>query len=173
MDDLLWLFGASAVLAALLANIGVWSPRRVWVKLLAMGLVIAFLPTAYASFVSLLSRPKPVALEWLEHHKDDTTLLAAQMAENEAIYLWVEVAGLDQPRAYALPWSEETARELHEAQQKAEEGGGTVKVKLPGKQHQPGERMFHPAPPDPLPPKEVEQGNAGAAGSLAAHSPAQ
>jgi len=58
MDDLLWLFAASAIIAALLANIGLWSPRRVWVKLTAMGLVIAFLPTAYASFVSLLSRPK-------------------------------------------------------------------------------------------------------------------
>lgn len=161
MQDLLWLFAITAVLAALLANIGLWSPRRVWVKLIAVGLVIAFLPTAYASYVSLLSRPKPVELEWLRHQPEDTALLASSMVEDEAIYLWVEVAGLDQPRAYVLPWSEETARELHGAQRDAREDGGQVRVRFPGEAFQPGERMFYAEPPQALAPKTVEPAAGG------------
>lgn len=163
MDDLLVLFTGAAVLAALLTNVGLWSPRRLWVKLGALAIAAMFLPTAYLSMVSLLSRPKPLTLEWSPPDAENTTVLAAQMKEEVAIYLWVQRADSEEPRAYVLPWDEQLARELHEAQKAAEAEGGNVQVRLVPKvqNSEPSERMFYASPP-PAPPPKVA-GDAGPA----------
>jgi len=157
MDDLLILFCVAGGLAALLANIGLWSAHRLRVKLGALIAAALFLPTAYMSLVSLLSRPKPIELEWTQPAPDETTLLASQMKEDVAIYLWVDRQGLMEPRAYVLPWDEELARELHEAQRAAESEGGTVQVRMSrrNKNREQMERMFYAAPPPAPPPKTV------------------
>ena len=64
MTDLFVLAGAAGLLAAVLANIGFWAPRKLWIKLSALLTVAFFLPTAYAALTELLGRPKPVDLEW-------------------------------------------------------------------------------------------------------------
>jgi hypothetical protein len=165
MLDLLLLFGLALALVTILTNIGIWSQHRLAVKLTALAVAVLFLPTAYFSMVTLLSRPKPILLEWTAPKADETTVIAAQMKEDVAIYLWVQRPDSDEPRAYVLPWDEQVARQLHEAQRAAEAEGGTVQVRLAPQQNNldPAERMFYTAPPAAPPPKVV--GDAAPGGS--------
>lgn len=156
MDLLIILFVIIAVIAAMLANIAVWSPRRVRVKVGAVILAALFLPIGYATLIGLLSRPKPIELEWARPAPEDTTVLASSLKEQEAIFLWLEVAGLEEPRAYRLPWDEQLARQLHDAQRAARQKGGNVRMRMRAGEGSPGgERMFYSAPPEPLPPKTI------------------
>lgn len=164
MDDLLLLFAFATALIALLTNIGLWSQHKLRVKLGALAVAALFLPTSYFAMVSLLSRPKPIVLEWTPPKADETTVIAAQMREDVAIYLWIQRPDSSEPRSYVLPWDEQLARQLHEAQRAAEEDGGTVQVRLPPmlKNLDPAERMFYATPPPALPPKVVGDSGAGA-----------
>ncbi len=131
MEPLLILGVASGILAAVLVNIAIWAPRRLWIKLAALATAACFLPVAYAGFAELLGRPKPADLQWSEGNHDEATVLAARMHEGEAIYLWLGFEGLDEPRSYVLPWNEAMARELHGARGEAEESGTELRVRLP------------------------------------------
>ncbi|HSA82467.1 MAG TPA: hypothetical protein VLE23_16740, partial [Geminicoccaceae bacterium] len=64
MTELTYCFFAIAVLTGLITSVSVWAPRRLGVKLLALGAAAVFLATIYAAYAQLLSRPKPVGLEW-------------------------------------------------------------------------------------------------------------
>jgi hypothetical protein len=105
MIELTYLFGAVAVLAGALSSVSVWAPRRLAVKLLALSGAALFLPTAYAGFAQLLALPKPVALEWWQANAEEATVLAASLREDEAIYVWLQLKDVVEPRAYALPCS--------------------------------------------------------------------
>ena len=109
MDRLLLLFIVAGALVALLANIAVWAPRKLRLKVTALITTALFLPTAYVTLSDLMSRPKPVAIEWLERTLPEATVLSAQLREDVAIYLWLAMEGVEEPRAYALPWSEPLA----------------------------------------------------------------
>ncbi len=154
MSELTALFAVLGGLAIVLANIAVWAPRRLRVKLAALAAAAVFLPTAYFALSEMLGRPKPVGTEWLRRHSAEATVLSAQMHEGRAIYLWLGIAGTDEPRAYALPWSKEAARQLHGARRTAEATGSRVKMQLP---FEPSlderERLFY-AQPQPPPPRK-------------------
>ncbi len=49
MDLALYFFVPTAIAAALLANIGIWSPRNGWMKISAIVITTLFLPLAYGS----------------------------------------------------------------------------------------------------------------------------
>ena len=121
MTELTYLFGAVAVLAGALSSITIWAPRRLAMKLLAVGGVTLFLPIAYAGFAQLLALPKPVGLEWWQANAQEATVLAASLKEDEAIYLWLQLKDVPEPRAYALPWHRDLAEQLQAAQREAEE----------------------------------------------------
>ena len=81
-------------------------------------------------------------------------MLAADMREGEAIYLWLRMQDIAEPRAYVLPWSIEAAKQLHRAQGEAEKVGAAVLMRGPfidGDEG--GEQMFYAQPQKPLPPK--------------------
>jgi hypothetical protein len=130
MAELAVLTAVAGLLAALLANIGIWSPRKVWVKVAAIVAAAAFLPVAYAGLAELLGRPKPMSLEWAGGDLNDATVLDVQMRDGEAIYLWLGFEGVVEPRSYVLPWDDKMARELHEAARAAEENGTDVRMQL-------------------------------------------
>ncbi len=155
MDSaIIFLFVPLVVVAALLANIGIWSPRRMWLKLSALAAAAVFIPLGYTSLSELMSRPKPVALEWLRRELPEAKLLGASMRENEAIYLWLQVPEVDEPRAYTLPWSRPLAEQLQRAQREAKKNRNGVRVRRPfDGTNDPRERMFYAAPRQPLPPK--------------------
>ncbi|MFQ6018030.1 MAG: hypothetical protein ACE5KF_07520 [Kiloniellaceae bacterium] len=156
MNELITLFAVVGALAAILANIALWAPRRLRIKIGALVTTAAFLPVAYASLAEMLSRPKPVGIEWAQRNITEATVLGSRMEEGEAIYLWLGIEGIDEPRAYVLPWDQQMARELHGAQRSAEQTGTRVQMRLP---FEPSldrrERKFYAAPPPPPPAKQT------------------
>ena len=154
MDHLMYLFTAVVVITAALAGITVWARRAVWIKVSALVLTVLLMATAYAGLVELLGKPKPVALEWAMQFVPEATVLGASMRENEAIYLWLQFDGGSEPRAYVLPWHMELAKQLHQAMQRAEANGTTVRMRGPFEfAHDPNEPMFYAEPQPALPPK--------------------
>jgi len=131
MTELTYMFGALAVLAGLMTSISIWAPRRLWLKLAAVGTAAVFLPTAYASLLHLLSMPKPVDLEWWHASAEHATVLGSSIQEGEGIYLWLQMRDIPEPRAYVLPWSRDLAEQLQTAQREAQEQDGQVQMRLP------------------------------------------
>ncbi|MGI9407978.1 MAG: hypothetical protein ACR2O4_16500 [Hyphomicrobiaceae bacterium] len=156
MNELLLFFGFAAVLAGVLANIGIWSPHRLWVKLIAVGVLALFLPLSYWAFSELLSRPKPAGIEWAQRAVPEAVVLGSSMIEDKAIYLWLRFAGQGEPRAYVLPWSKKLARQLHKAQQQGAANGRKVMMRKPfGSDLDRMERVFYSEPHSSPPPKLV------------------
>ena len=156
MSELSALFAVLGGLAFILANVAVWAPRKLRVKLGALITAAVFLPTAYFSLSEMLGRPKPVATEWLRGALAEATVLGSQMQEGKAIYLWLTLEGTDEPRAYALPWSEKLARQLHGARRSAEASGTRVKMRLPFENSlDRRDQVFYAAPQSPPPEKQT------------------
>ena len=99
MTDLTQLFMVAALLTGFMTSISVWAPRRLLVKLAAFGAAMLFLPVAYAGLLDLLSKPKPVALEWWLQRAEAATVLGSSIREDEGIYLWLQLDGVPEPRA--------------------------------------------------------------------------
>lgn len=154
MDSLIYLYAAAVLIAAGLAAIAIRAQRALWLRAGAIVLSAMLMATAYAGFAELLGRPKPTDLEWAARNADEATVLAADMREGEAIYLWLRVDGIGEPRAYVLPWSMDMAKQLHQAQGQADKDGTQVRVRAPFiDSDESGERMFYADPVKPLPPK--------------------
>ena len=157
MTELTYLFAALAVLAGVLTSIAIWAPRRLVIKGTALVTTTLLLPLAYTSMVDLLSRPKPVDLEWWQN-AEEATVLGSQIRENEAIHLWLQLPDLAEPRAYVLPWNRDTAERLQEAQRAAEQQGGDVRMRLPFEASQDErEPQFYALPQPALPPKDYAE----------------
>jgi hypothetical protein len=162
MEQLGYFFVIFLAIAAVLANIGVCAPRKTWVRICAVAVTALFIPAAYASLSDLLSRPKPVSLEWVHRHAKEATVLGARIEEGKAIYVWLQLPGEAQPRAYALPYNLETAKQLHNAQSAAKKNGSKTKMKKPfkkrGAEKTKEEQFF--APPQPPPPDKASKAGA-------------
>lgn len=111
------------LVAAALAAISIWAPRRLSVKLLAMACAAALLPLGYSAFVSLLSKPKPVEMAWFETRADEAVVLGNAMREGEGIYLYLMLPNQIEPRSYVLPWNRDMAQQLQDAAREAGEQG--------------------------------------------------
>lgn len=131
MNELPFLFAAAMTVAAGLAMLAVWAPRRLTPKLSALAMAAAFVPLGYLGFVDLLGRPKPVAMEWWRERADEATVLGSQLREGDGVYLWLQLAGSGEPRSYRLPWDEGTAQQLVEALREADKNGSGVRMRLP------------------------------------------
>jgi len=155
MDELTQLFAVALTVAALLAAMAIAAPRKAWVRLAALVTAMAFVPVAYVALAGLLSRPKPVGLEWARQATREATVLGASIAEDRGIYLWLQFADLAEPRAYVLPWDRELAEELQEALREAERNDTGVVMNLPFEQSfDTREPRFYALPQPALPPKD-------------------
>lgn len=158
MTELFNLFAASAALAAVLAAISIWSHRKLWAKVSAVLATALFIPTIYLTYADLLSRPKPASLEWWHRSASEATVVGSKLREGEAIYVWLELADSDEPRAYRLPWQQEMAKQLFGAQREAEANGTKVQMRLPfADRTEDQEPLFYAPPQPPLPPKQAER----------------
>ena len=159
MDQLGFFFVIFLAIAAVLANIGVWAPRKTWVRFGAVAATALFIPAAYASLSDLLSRPKPVSLEWVHRNAKEARVLSARIEEGQAIYLWLKLPGAAQPRAYVLPYDLETAKQLYKAQTAAKKNGTETRMKRPfssrNNRRAMEDRFFAP----PQPPRPVKSGS--------------
>jgi hypothetical protein len=120
--------------------------------------VTLFLPMVYAGFAQLLALPKPVGLEWWQANAQEATVLAASLREDEAIYLWLQLKDVPEPRAYALPWHRDLAEQLQAAQREAEESQTQVQMRLPFEDSLDDlEPKFYAMPQPQLPPKDLDR----------------
>jgi hypothetical protein len=148
-------FAALVVLGSGLAGLTIWSHRLIAAKVAAIALTGGLFAVGYGTMVELLGRPKPMGVDWFGPDLADAQVLAAEMHEDEAIYLWLAVEGEQTPVSYVMPWSQEAAEQLHGAMEQAEEEGGEVQMRdrydatLDDQ-----EPMFYAAPETALPPKE-------------------
>ena len=156
MDDFVYHFAAAAALAAVLANIGIWAPRRLWVRLGALVVAALFIPVAYASTAALLSRPKPVSLEWARGNTEEAAVLGSSINEGQAIYVWLQMPWSVEPRAYRLPWNRDVAQQLEQARREADRQGTGMVMRLPFEQSfDTQEPKFYALPQPQLPPKDA------------------
>src|SRR5690606_27853065 len=117
MDDLPYLFAIVVVLAAVLAGIAVAGPRRLWLRIAAVVVAALFMPAAYLSQSALLSRPKPTEIEWVQRSAPEATVLGSTFIEDKAIFVWLQLPGMEEPRAYVIAWSRRLAEQLAGARQ--------------------------------------------------------
>ena len=152
---------ASLMLIGLaLVLIGIWSARHGGARVAMLTLFTALLVQVYSSSASLLGRAKPMQLEWLQPQIAEVTILNGYLIEQEGIFLtlvWSDVP----PRLYVMPWDENTAQQLQQAMQDAEQSGTEVKMRMPFEQQkaEQQEPVFYALPQQKLPDKpKPEQG---------------
>lgn len=126
IDSLTYLFLAIVLLAAILASIAFWAPRRAWVRISSLIITLLIVPIGFLQVTELLSRPKPANYEWLRKNVDTVTVLSVSFDEGNAIYLWLRLEGDVKPRYYSLPWSNTLAENLQESLEEAVGQNGNV-----------------------------------------------
>jgi hypothetical protein len=152
-------FALLAVLAVALASVAVWSPRRTAVRAGALALAALFLPASWLALGDLMSRPKPVAFEWWQRKAEAATVLSAQLREGDGVYLWLQLDGTVEPRAYRLPWDRQLAEQLEKAQAEAQRNGTGMAMRLPfERSYDHREPKFYALPQPAMPDKPYANG---------------
>jgi hypothetical protein len=131
MNLLLLFFVVTLAIAALLATLAIWAPRRPVIRFAALAATILFIPIAYLQFTELLARPKPIAFEWFRRNVEQAQLLGVSLDEGRAIYLWLRVDKSVEPRFYVMPWRQETAEKLEDLIDNALRSRSTIILKKP------------------------------------------
>jgi hypothetical protein len=114
MENLIYVFAVTTVIAATLASLAIWAPRLPWVRISALIVATLLIPVSYVQFVEFLSRPKPQAMEWMQRNVDRAEILGVSLHEGEAIYMWLRLQGEIAPRYYEFPWDLRMAEQLEE-----------------------------------------------------------
>ena len=160
MTGLMHLFVLATLAAGVLASISVWSRREVWVKTIAIAVAALFIPLAYAGFTEMMSKPKPARMEWRYGDLAEATVIAAVIREDEAIYVWLRIDGVDEPRAYALPWSRRAAEQLQAATREAEGNQTELRAQFPfDSDRAEYEQLFYAMPQAAAPAKQPVPGS--------------
>ncbi len=151
----------SAILFALLLGSFIFLvlPRgRVWQRVTSTGIFVVLIALVYGGSVELLSRPKPLRLEWRDAAK--AKVLGASIREGEGIYVWLQFEGTSEPRSYALPWDMKMAQQLQEAQREGQANGTDVQMNMPFEAGiDDREPKFYAMPQQPLPDKNYTNGD--------------
>ncbi|MFL5335695.1 MAG: hypothetical protein ACJ8H8_21565 [Geminicoccaceae bacterium] len=156
MSELTPLFAVLAMLAATLAMVSVWAPRRLEIKVSAVVIAFALMATTYAAMLDLLSRPKPTSFEWWTRRAAEATVVGSSFDESRAIYVWLQLDGVPEPRAYALPWDQRVAEQLQAAARTAAERQSAVRMRLPFETTlDDREPRFYALPQPAMPPKDA------------------
>lgn len=111
-------FAVSASLTAIL----LWQVRHH--RKTAVVLAVALTGALYVSATEPLGHAKPARIELL-YTLDGANIWWSSASKTDGIYIIV-----DGPKLYHFPYTEKLARELYEASEKAEEGGGKVKLHM-------------------------------------------
>jgi len=119
MDIIYYMFAAAVGIAAILCSIAIWAPRRARVRFLALAVMTLFIPIVYIQFVDLLSRPKPMSFALFERTVEKAEVLSVSFDEGNAIYIWLRLDGMLEPRFYSLPWRQKMAEDLEDGMMQA------------------------------------------------------
>ena len=69
----------------------------------------------FFGYSDMLGRPKTTRLEVFRASTQDAKIIGSYLKENDGVYLWLKLPGLDEPRYYKLPWNEKVAKALQDA----------------------------------------------------------
>ena len=156
------IISAAAVAFALLLGTFIFLvlPRgRLWQRATSATLFLVLIAVVYGGSIELLSRPKPLRLE-LWQQADKAKVLGASMREGEAIYVWLQFPGVDEPRAYTLPWDMKMAQQLQNAMQEGQANGADVNMSKPFEAGlDDREPKFYATPQQALPDKNYSGGD--------------
>lgn len=156
MDYLFHIFALTVIGLAALASIAIWSPRAGWIRVAALALAALMMPLGYLAYAGLLAKPKPRELAWFERNVEKAQVLGVSFAEGKAIYLWLRLEGMIEPRFYMLPWSKKAAQSLQDDMEAAAKQNGDLMVIKPftnDKYAQDGGLNIKIVPPPTLPMK--------------------
>ena len=154
MDILFPLFAVAVALITTLYLIANARTRPFRLRVAALACAAALMMLGYTGFVEILGRAKPVSNEWARRAVEEATVLASNLSEGKAIYLWLKFDDTDGPKAYVLPWSKGAAKQLRKAERQAKAMGTRVRVKRPfEKKLETSEPQFHAEAQPALPEK--------------------
>ena len=131
MNSLLLFFVATISVAAMLATVAIWAPRRPVVRFAALTVTVLFIPIGYLQLTEMLARPKPIAFEWFRRNVEQAQLLGVSLDEGRAIYLWLRVDQDIEPRYYVMPWKQEVAEKLEDMIDNALRNNATIVLREP------------------------------------------
>ena len=156
------IISAAAVAFAILLGTFIFLvlPRgRLWQRATSATLFLVLIAVVYGGSIELLSRPKPLRLE-LWQQADKAKVLGATMREGEAIYVWLQFPGADEPRAYTLPCDMKMAQQLQNAMQEGQANGADVNMSKPFEAGlDDREPKFYATPQQALPDKNYSGGD--------------
>lgn len=153
------IFIVLTIFSAILISITIWSRRPYRWRISAFFIGAALIALLYGSILELLSRPKPAHMELFHKNIPEVILLHASWVEEKAIYILVEIPGIEEPRFYILPWNREEAEKFEQAIEEGEEKNEKVRIGNPffNADEEDRERLIYTTPAKPLPTKGREQ----------------
>ena len=158
MELALYYFIPTAIAAAILANIGIWPPRNGWLKVSAIAVTALFLPLAYGSISELLSRPKPVSMEWARRAMPEARLIGASLQEGEANYIWLPDAGFAGTARLPVALEQGNRKSASTGPARGQKTKNSVKFRRPFDADRDTRKpMFYAEPRRPLPTKRRTQ----------------
>lgn len=139
-----------ALLIVALCAVVAWSRKERLYRWGAILCGVAIIGGSYPLMVNLLSRPRDVTEEWFNRNAKEALITGVYIQEGTALYLYLKLPGVGEPRSYRFPWSDNT-RKLAQSVQEAldsEEGEGGVTLDSP---FQPSEEREKPLTAHPKP----------------------
>jgi hypothetical protein len=96
------------------------------------GFFAVILGALFFGYSDMLGRPKSTRLEVFRASMPNAKVIGSYLNENNGMYLWLQLPGLDEPRYYKLPWDEKVAKALQGAIAENErQHGSGVGMSLP------------------------------------------
>jgi len=159
MDILNILYVTITALAVLLISITIWSRRPFKWRVSAFFIGVALVTILYVAILELLSRPKPAHMELFHKDVPEVVLLHASWEEEVALYILVEIPGVEEPRLYILPWNREEAERFQQAMEEGEDKNEEVRIGNPffNADEEDRERLIYTTPAKPMAQKGREQ----------------
>ncbi len=118
------------LLVALIAWAAVASAGKTWRKTAAVLALLALIPAGYLATTELLGRPKPASTAFLETFVEFRKVIAYDIHEDEAIFLWLDMGGGEEPRVFAFPYDKQTVSELQKAAERSESLASDLMARL-------------------------------------------
>ena len=106
-------------LACVIAWAAVFARGRLWRKVAALLALVALVPAIFVAVSELLGLPKPASTAWLENLTEYQRVIAYDVHENQAIFLWLDAGDGTEPRVFSIPYDKETLTRLQGAEDRA------------------------------------------------------
>lgn len=123
------IFLSTVAALSVMAWVTVFSQKQLWYRWCAVLVSISLMVGVPLSMYELLSRPKEVSKEMFQN-PEEVELLSYYADQGVALYLWILMPGIEEPRYYVIPW-EDGGKELERGIGQAQESAGEQPILIP------------------------------------------